>query len=118
MQNTITKTQLQHMVNFLTHWANYKVEIFDSEFENYWETDTCEEILDNAKKLITMFYDNTITYEKAMQCVTNYRYDDDCVNEGVSEMWHDYCKRNNILDFYFLDKEAHAYDGEDACMRM
>ena len=118
MQNTITKTQLQHMVNFLTHWANYKVEIFDTEFENYWETDTCEEILDNAKKLITMFYDNTITYEKAMQCVTNYRYDDDCVNEGVSEMWHDYCKRNNILNFYFLDKQAHDYDGEDACMRM
>ena len=33
-------------------------------------------------------------------------------------MWHYYCKRNNILDFYFLDKEAHAYDGEDDCMRM
>ncbi len=50
----ITKTQLQHMVNFLTHWANYKVEIFDVD-NDYWEVDTCEDILENTKKLITMF---------------------------------------------------------------
>ena len=106
------------MVNFLTHTANYKVEIFDSEFENYWESDSTEELLNNALQLISMFYDKTITYDKAMQCVTQYRYSDDCVNEGISEMWHDYCKRNNILNFYFLDKEAYAYDGDDSNMRM
>ena len=103
----ITIKQLQHMVDFLTHKANYKVAIMEDEYEHNFNT--TEELLDNAKHLMDMYFNNTITYEKAMECVTHYRYDDDCINEGISEMWWDYCNEHNILDFYFADKDAYDY---------
>ena len=103
----ITYKHLQHMINFLTHNANYKVGLFEDEMD--FSINTTEELLDNAKHLITMYFNNTITYEKAMECVTHYRYDDDCINEGISEMWWGYCNEHNILDFYFADKDAYDY---------
>ena len=103
----ITIKHLQHMVNFLTHSANYKVGIMEDDYEHNFNT--TEELLDNARHLMDMYFNNTITYEKAMECVTHYRYDDDCVNEGISEMWFDYCNEHNIMDFYNADKEAHVY---------
>ena len=54
----------------------------------------------------------------AFEIAIDYRYDDDCINEGISEHFFDYCKKHNILDFYFKQKDAHDYDGEDANMRM
>ena len=95
------------MVDFLTHNANYKVAIMEDDYEHNFNT--TEELLDNAKQLMDMYFNNTITYEKAMECVTHYRYDDDCINEGISEMWFDYCNEHNIMDFYNADKEAHVY---------
>ena len=103
----ITIKHLQHMVDFLTHNANYKVGIMEDDYEHNFNT--TEELLDNAKQLMDMYFNNTITYEKAMECVTHYRYDDDCINEGISEMWFDYCNEHNIMDFYNADKEAHVY---------
>ena len=44
-----------------------------------------------------------------MECVTHYRYDDDCINEGIAEMWWGYCNENKMLDFYYKDKKAHDY---------
>ena len=90
----ITEKQLQHMVNFLTHRANYKVGMFDEEVD--FSINTTSELIDNAKHLIDTFYERGLTYEEAMESVVNYRYDDDCINEGVAEMWKDYCKENNI----------------------
>ena len=90
----ITEIQLQHMVNFLTHRANYKVGMFDEEVD--FSINTTSELIDNAKHLIDTFYERGLTYEEAMESVVNYRYDDDCINEGVAEMWKDYCKENNI----------------------
>ena len=43
MQNKITEKQLQHMVKFLTHDANYKVAIGlndDEEYEHNYNTTT------------------------------------------------------------------------------
>ena len=108
MQNEITEKQLQHMVKFLTHDANYKVAILDDDdFEINYNTTT--ELLDNAKNLIATYYAGNLTYAKAMEIAINYRYDDDCINEGVEEMFYGYCKENNLLDFYFTDKNAHDY---------
>ena len=90
----ITEKQLRHMVNFLTHRANYKVGMFDEEVD--FSINTTSELIDNAKHLIDTFYEKGLTYEEAMESVVNYRYDDDCINEGVAEMWKDYCKENNI----------------------
>tara|TARA_B000000609_G_scaffold98008_1_gene74785 strand:+ start:213 stop:497 length:285 start_codon:yes stop_codon:yes gene_type:complete len=90
----ITEKQLRHMVNFLTHRANYKVGMFDEEVD--FSINTTSELIDNAKHLIDTFYERGLTYEEAMESVVNYRYDDDCINEGVAEMWKDYCKENNI----------------------
>jgi hypothetical protein len=44
-----------------------------------------------------------------MKYVTHYRYDDDCVNEGIEEQWYDYCKQQGIQDFYFRDAGAYDY---------
>ncbi len=90
----ITEKQLQHMVNFLTHRANYKVAIFEDEYEMNYNTTT--ELLDNANNLISTFLKGDLTYDKAMEIAIKYRYDDDCINEGITEMWKDYCKENNI----------------------
>ena len=95
------------MVNFLTHRANYKVGMFDKDID--FNINTTSELIDNAKQLIDKFYKDGLTYEEAMECVTHYRYDDDCINEGIAEMWWGYCTENKMLDFYYKDKKAHDY---------
>jgi hypothetical protein len=105
----ITEKQLQHLVKFLTHDANYKVAILDDEDEYEHNYNTTIELLDNAKQLIDLYYDGKLTYAKAMEIAIKYRYDDDCINEGVAEMWWGYCNENKMLDFYFTDKTAHDY---------
>ena len=95
------------MVNFLTHRANYKVGMFDKDID--FNINTTSELIDNAKQLIDKFYKDGLTYEEAMECVTHYRYDDDCINEGIAEMWWGYCNENKMLDFYYKDKKAHDY---------
>ena len=93
----ITEKQLQHMVNFLTHKANYKVGLFlDEDEDGGFNINTTSELIDNAKHLIDTFYKDGLTYAEAMECVTDYRYDDDCINEGIQEMWDDYCEENNL----------------------
>ena len=106
----ITEKQLQHMVNFLTHRANYKVGLFlDEDEDGGFNINTTLELIENAKQLIDKFYKDGLTYEEAMKCVTHYRYDDDCINEGIAEMWWGYCNENKMLDFYYKDKKAHDY---------
>ena len=106
----ITENQLQHLVKFLTHDANYKVKIGLNDGEEYEHNyNTTTELLDNAQILINTFYAGNLTYAMAMEIAIHYRYDDDCINEGISEMWWGYCKENNLLDFYFTDKNAHDY---------
>lgn len=90
----ITEKQLRHMVNFLTHRANYKVGMFDEEVD--FSINTTSELIDNAKHLIDTFYEKGLTYAEAMKCITDYRYDDDCINEGIEEMWEDYCNENGV----------------------
>jgi hypothetical protein len=103
----ITQTELQHMVNFLTTQANWKVSIFE-EGNLHW-ANTTGELLDNAQTLIKRYYGGVLDYATAMKYVTHYRYDDDCVNEGIEEQWYDYCKQQGILDFYFRDAGAYDY---------
>ena len=103
----ITQNYLQHMVNFLTRIANWKVGEFTEENEHW--ANTTGELLDNAQQLIRRYYGVGLTYKDAMSLVTGYRYDDDCVNEGIEEQWWDYCKEHGILDFYFADSTAHDY---------
>ena len=105
----ITEKQLQHLVKFLTHDANYKVALLDDDEEYEHNYNTTIELLDNAKQLIDLYYDGKLTYAKAMEIAIKYRYDDDCINEGVAEMWWGYCNENKMLDFYFTDKTAHDY---------
>ena len=105
----ITEKQLQHLVKFLTHDANYKVAILDDDEEYEHNYNTTIELLDNAKQLIDLYYDGKLTYAKAMEIAIKYRYDDDCINEGVAEMWWGYCNENKMLDFYYIDKTAHDY---------
>ena len=105
----ITEKQLQHLVKFLTHDANYKVAKLDDDEEYEHNYNTTIELLDNAKQLIDLYYDGKLTYAKAMEIAIKYRYDDDCINEGVAEMWWGYCNENKMLDFYFTDKTAHDY---------
>jgi hypothetical protein len=31
-----------------------------------------------------------------MESVVNYRYDDDCINEGIAEMWKNYCEEHKL----------------------
>jgi len=103
----ITQTELQHCVNFLTRVANWKVSIFE-EGNEHW-ANTTGELLDNAQTLIKRYYGVGLDYTTAMKYVTHYRYDDDCVNEGIEEQWYDYCKQQAILDFYFRDAGAYDY---------
>ena len=103
----ITQNYLQHMVNFLTTVANWKVSIFE-EGNEHW-ANTTGELLANAQQLIRRYYGVGLTYEDAMKFITHYRYDDDCVNEGIEEQWWDYCKEQGIQDFYFADEHAHDY---------
>ena len=108
----ITEKQLQHMVNFLTHRANYKVGLFlDEDEDGGFNNNTTSELIDNAKHLIDTFYKDVLTYEEAMECETHYRYDDECINEGIEEMWWKYCNENNLVDFYYADEKAWDYDG-------
>ena len=103
----ITETYLQHMVNFLTRIANWKVGEFTEENEHW--ANTTGELLDNAQTLIKRYYGVGLDYATAMKYVTHYRYDDDCVNEGIEEQWWDYCREQGIQDFYFADEEAYNY---------
>ena len=81
--------------------------MFDKDID--FNINTTSELIDNAKQLIDKFYKDGLTYEEAMECVTHYIYDDDCINEGIAEMWWGYCNENKMLDFYYKDKKAHDY---------
>ena len=127
MQN-ITARELKHLCNFLTHDMNYKVELVSEEDFAYDEEDgenvydwimaTDELCTQTNKVLENYFTKKDKTLATAFETAIDYRYDDDCINEGISEHFFDYCKKHNILDFYFKQKDAHDYDGEDANMRM
>ena len=120
MQN-ITQRELKHLCNFLTHTMNYKVELLsdeDFEYDGDWVMATDELCVQTNKVLENYFTLNDKTVATAFETAIDYRYDDDCINEGISEHFFDYCKKHNILDFYFKQKDAHDYDGEDANMRM
>ena len=127
MQN-ITTRELKHLCNFLTHTMNYKVELVSEEDFAYdedggenvydWVAATDELATQTAQVLDDYFVKKDRTYKTAFDNAINYRYDDDCINEGVSEHFFDYCKKHNILDFYFKQTDAHDYDGADAHMRM
>ena len=127
MQN-ITTRELKHLCNFLTHAMNYKVELVSEEdfvedeeggYNAYdWVAATDELCVQTAKVLDNYFTKKDCTLATAFETAIDYRYDDDCINEGISEHFFDYCKRHNILDFYFKQADAHDYDGADACMRM
>ena len=103
----ITEKQLQHMVHFLTHNENYKVGMFDKDID--FNINTTSELVDNAKHMIDTFYKKGLTYAEAMACLTHYRYDDDCINEGIEEMWWEYCNEHNLVDFYYADEKAFDY---------
>ena len=127
MQN-ITARELKHLCNFLTHDMNYKVELVSEEDFAYDEEDgenvydwimATDELCKQTNLVLENYFtkkDKTLA--TAFETAINYRYDDDCINEGISEHFFDYCKKHNILDFYFKQKDAHDYDGEDANMRM
>ena len=127
MQN-ITTRELKHLCNFLTHTANYKVELVSAEDFAYdedgglnvydWICATEELCAQTQAVLDNYFVRKDKTAATAFATAINYRYDDDCINEGISEMFYDYCKKHNILDFYFKQVDAHDYDGVDSCMRM
>ena len=68
----ITEKQLQHMVYFLTHKANYKVGLFDDDID--FNVNTTSELIDNAKYLIDTFYKKGLTFTEAMECVTAVSY--------------------------------------------
>ncbi len=127
MQN-ITTRELKHLCNFLTHDMNYKVELVSEEDFAYDEEDgenvydwimATDELCKQTNLVLENYFtkkDKTLA--TAFETAIDYRYDDDCINEGISEHFFDYCKKHNILDFYFKQKDAHDYDGEDANMRM
>lgn len=125
MQN-ITKRELKHLCNFLTHTMNYKVELVSEEDFAYdeecivedWISATEELCVQTTKVLDNYFTQNDKTLATAFATAIDYRYDDDCINEAISERFYDYCKQHNILDFYFKQTDAHDYDGADANMRM
>ena len=128
MQN-ITTRELKHLCNFLTHDMNYKVELVSEEDFAYDEEDGGENVYDwiaatdelcvqTTEVLNNYFTQNDKTLATAFATAINYRYDDDCINEGISEHFFDYCKKHNILDVYFKQEDANDDDGADACMRM
>lgn len=90
----ITERELQHWVHFLTHVANYKVTMFEDENE-HWANST-DELLANARQLIDTHYAGGITHEQARAIAIDYRYDDDCINEGIEEQWEDYCAEHGL----------------------
>jgi len=107
---------------------NYKVELVSEEDFAYdedggenvydWIAATEELCVQTTKVLDNYFTQNDKTLATAFATAINYRYDDDCINEGISEHFFNYCKKHNILDFYFKQEDAHDYDGVDANMRM
>ena len=127
MQN-ITTRELKHLCNFLTHTMNYKVELVSEEDFAYdedgganvydWIAATEELCVQTTQLLDNYFTKKDRTLATAFATAIGNRYEDDCINEGISEHFFDYCKKHNILDFYFKQKDAHDYDGEDANMRM
>ena len=127
MQN-ITTRELKHLCNFLTHEMNYKVELVSEEDFAYdedggenvydWIAATEELCAQTTQVLDNYFTRKDRTLATAFETAIDYRYDDDCINEGISEHFFDYCKKHNILDFYFKQKDAHDYDGADLDLRM
>jgi hypothetical protein len=107
---------------------NYKVELVSDEDFAYdedgganvydWVAATEELCVQTTKVLDNYFTQNDKTLVTAFTTALGYRYDDDCINEGIREHFFDYCKKHNILDFYFKENGAYDYDGEDANMRM
>ena len=128
MQKNINTRELKHLCNFLTHEMNYKVELVSAEDFAYdedgghnvydWVSATEELCMRTQCVLDNYFTHKDETLATAFETAIDYRYDDDCINEGISEHFYDYCKKHNILDFYFKQADAHDYDGEDADMRM
>tara|TARA_B110001452_G_scaffold239390_1_gene220402 strand:+ start:292 stop:678 length:387 start_codon:yes stop_codon:yes gene_type:complete len=128
MQKNINTRELKHLCNFLTHEMNYKVELVSDEDFAYdedgganvydWVAATEELCMRTQCVLDNYFTHKDETLATAFETAIDYRYDDDCINEGISEHFFDYCKKHNILDFYFKQEDAHDYDGADACMRM
>ena len=107
---------------------NYKVELVSEEDFAYdedggvnvydWISAT-EELCEQTKQVLDNYFtrkDKTLA--TAFKTAIDYRYDDDCINEGISEHFFDYCKKHNILDFYYKQVDAHDYDGEDLDLRM
>ena len=102
MQN-ITTRELKHLCNFLTHAMNYKVELVSEEDFAYDEEDgenvydwiaaTDELCAQTTKVLDNYFTKNDKTVATAFETAINYRYDDDCINEGIAEHFFDYCKK-------------------------
>src|SRR6056300_431026 len=128
MQKNITTRELKHICNFLTHTMNYKVNLVTDEDFAYdedgdancysWVAATDELCAQTAAVLDSYYTKKDTSAATAFAHAIDYRYDDDCINEGVSEHFYDYCKQHNILDFYFKQNDAHDYDGVDANMRM
>ena len=128
MQKNITTRELKHLCNFLTHEMNYKVELVTDEDFAYdeedgenvydWISATDELCTQTAQVLDNYFTLKDKTLATAFETAINYRYDDDCINEGIAEHFFDYCKKHNILDFYYKQVDAHDYDGADADLRM
>ena len=128
MQKNITTRELKHLCNFLTHEMNYKVELVtDEDFacdedggENVYDwVAATEELCGRTQCVLDNYFTHKdSTLATAFETAIDYRYDDDCINEGISEHFFDYCKKHNILDFYFKQEDAHDYDGADANMRM
>jgi hypothetical protein len=107
---------------------NYKVELVtDEDFacdedggENVYDwVAATEELCGRTQCVLDNYFTHKdSTLATAFETAIDYRYDDDCINEGISEHFFDYCKKHNILDFYFKQEDAHDYDGADANMRM
>jgi len=128
MQKNITTRELKHLCNFLTNDMNYKVGLVSEEDFAYdedgganiydWVAATEELCMQTQCVLDNYFTHKDETLKTAFETALGYRYDDDCINEGIREHFFDYCKKHNILDFYFKENGAYDYDGEDANMRM
>ena len=90
---------------------NYKVELVSEEDFAYdedggenvydWISATDELCVQTTQLLHNYFTKKDRTLATAFATAIDYRYDDDCINEGISEHFFDYCKKHNILDFYF-----------------
>ena len=128
MQN-ITTRELKHLCNFLTHTMNYKVNLVTEEdFANDeedgganvydWIAATDELCAQTAAVLDSYFNKKDTSAATALAHAIDYRYDDDCINEGISEHFYDYCKQHNCMQLYYKQADAHDYDGADAALRM